>query len=76
MSVATHIDKELSATWYLVYQLEMSSLEVGITNSLIADHHGSFLYRPNITKASLGIESRTSLVHARRSTTELPRRFG
>lgn len=50
VSVAIYIDKELSATWYLVYQPVEGSLVVRIRNLLIADHGNAFLCSPDITK--------------------------
>ena len=48
VSVAIYIGKELSASWHLVYQPDRNTPTVGITNSLIADHWSSFLYRSSI----------------------------
>jgi hypothetical protein len=57
VSVAIYINKGLSAEWYLVYQPDRDSQEVGITNSLIADHWSSFLCRSEYTKKAFDLTS-------------------
>ena len=50
VSVAIYISPSMYASWYLVYQPDLGSQVVGITNSLIIDHWSLFLSRSSIAK--------------------------